>query len=109
MSVKRLRKGLPAGSSETDDVQPALGHGAASSRGPRRPPGLRKEPEGRCSPDMRQGLPCTLQCGDTTCKMNGVEPCAWLKSTLEKIATGHLQSKIHELPTRNIEPATEAD
>ena len=41
--------------------------------------------------------------------MNGVEPCAWLKSTLEKIATGHQQSKIHELPTRNIEPATEAD
>ena len=24
-----------------------------------------------------------------TCKMNGVEPYAWLKSTLEKIATGH--------------------
>ena len=47
MSPKRLRKGLPAGSSETGDVQPALGHGAASSRGPRWPPGLRKEPEGR--------------------------------------------------------------
>ena len=32
-----------------------------------------------------------------TCKMNGVEPYAWLKSTLEKIAAGHPQSKIHEL------------
>ncbi len=32
-----------------------------------------------------------------TCKMNGVEPCAWLKSTLEKIAAGHPQSRIHEL------------
>ncbi len=31
------------------------------------------------------------------CRMNGVEPCAWLKSTLEKIAAGHPQSKIHEL------------
>ena len=27
-----------------------------------------------------------------TCKMNGVEPYAWLKSTLEKIAGGHPQS-----------------
>ena len=32
-----------------------------------------------------------------TCKMNDVEPYAWLKSTLEKIAAGHPQSKIHEL------------
>ena len=32
-----------------------------------------------------------------TCKMNGVEPYAWLRSTLEKIAAGHPQSKIHEL------------
>ena len=32
-----------------------------------------------------------------TCKMNGVEPYAWLKSTLEKIAAGHPQSRIHEL------------
>ena len=29
--------------------------------------------------------------------MNGVEPYAWLKSTLEKIAAGHPQSRIHEL------------
>ena len=42
-----------------------------------------------------------------TCKMNGVEPCAWLKSTLEKIAAGHPQSKIHELLPWNFEP--EAD
>ena len=32
-----------------------------------------------------------------TCKMNGVEPYAWLKSTLEKIAAGHPQSRIREL------------
>ena len=32
-----------------------------------------------------------------TCKMNAVEPYAWLKSTLEKIAAGHPQSRIHEL------------
>ena len=32
-----------------------------------------------------------------TCKMNGVEPYAWLKSTLEKIAGGHPQSRVHEL------------
>ena len=42
-----------------------------------------------------------------TCKMNGVEPYAWLKSTLEKIAAGHPQSKIHELLPWNFEP--EAD
>ena len=29
--------------------------------------------------------------------MNGVEPYAWLKCTLEKIATGHPHSRIHEL------------
>lgn len=32
-----------------------------------------------------------------TCKMNSVELYAWLRSTLEKIAAGHPQSKIHEL------------
>jgi len=32
-----------------------------------------------------------------TCKMNGVEPYAWLKSTLEKIAAGHPQARIGEL------------
>ena len=39
-----------------------------------------------------------------TCNMNGVEPYAWLKSTLEKIAAGHPQSKIHELLPWNFEP-----
>ena len=42
-----------------------------------------------------------------TCKMNGVEPYAWLKSTLEKIAAGHPQSRIHELLPWNFEPATD--
>ena len=41
-----------------------------------------------------------------TCKMNGVEPHAWLKSTLEKIASGHPQSKIDELLPWNFEPAS---
>ena len=38
-----------------------------------------------------------------TCKMNGVEPCAWLKSTLEKIAAGHPQPRVRELPPRDFE------
>ena len=42
-----------------------------------------------------------------TCKMNGVEPHAWLRSTLEKIAAGHPQSRIHELLPWNFDP--EAD
>ena len=41
-----------------------------------------------------------------TCKMNGVEPFAWLKSTLEKIAAGHPQSKIDELLPWNFDPAS---
>ena len=41
-----------------------------------------------------------------TCKMNGVEPYAWLKSTLEKIAAGHPQSKLHELLPWNFDPAS---
>ena len=41
-----------------------------------------------------------------TCKMNGVEPYAWLKSTLEKIARGHPQSRIHELLPWNFDPAS---
>ena len=41
-----------------------------------------------------------------TCKMNGVEPYAWLKSTLEKIAAGHPQSRIHELLPWNFGPAS---
>ena len=42
-----------------------------------------------------------------TCKMNGVEPCTWLKSTLEKIAAAHPQSKIHELLPWNFEPGAD--
>ncbi len=41
-----------------------------------------------------------------TCKMNGVEPYAWLKSTLEKIAAGHPQSKIDKLLPWNFDPAS---
>ena len=43
---------------------------------------------------------------DPTCKMNGVEPCAWLKSTLEKIAAGNPQSEIDELLPWNFVPAS---
>ena len=32
-----------------------------------------------------------------TCKMNGVEPFAYLKTTLERIAAGHPQSRLDEL------------
>lgn len=32
-----------------------------------------------------------------TCKINGVEPFAWMKTTLEAIAAGHPQSRIDEL------------
>ena len=42
-----------------------------------------------------------------TCKMNGVEPYAWMKSTLEKIAAGHPQSKIHDLLPWNFGPAND--
>ena len=35
-----------------------------------------------------------------TCKMNGVEPYAWLKSTLGKTAGGHPQSRVHEILPR---------
>ena len=38
-----------------------------------------------------------------TCKMNAVEPYAWLKSTLEKIAAGHPNSRIDELLPWNFE------
>ena len=41
-----------------------------------------------------------------TCKMNGIEPYAWMRSTLEKIADGHPQSKIRELLPWNFEPET---
>ena len=32
-----------------------------------------------------------------TCKMNGIEPYAWLRTTLEKVAAGHTNSRIDEL------------
>ena len=38
--------------------------------------------------------------------MNGVEPYAWLKSTLEKIAGGHPQSRIRELLPWHCDPAS---
>ena len=42
-----------------------------------------------------------------TCKMNAVEPYAWLKSTLEKIAAGHPQSRIDELLPWNFQSSTD--
>ena len=44
-----------------------------------------------------------------TCKMNGVEPYAWLKSTLKKIAAAHRQSDIQELLPWNFKPEAETD
>ena len=41
-----------------------------------------------------------------TCKMNGVEPYAWLKSTLEKTAAGHPPSRLRELLPWNFDPAS---
>ncbi|WP_146010375.1 transposase domain-containing protein, partial [Acidimangrovimonas sediminis] len=32
-----------------------------------------------------------------TCKLNAVDPHAWLAATLSAIATGHMQSRIEEL------------
>ena len=37
---------------------------------------------------------------------DGVEPYAWLKSTLEKIAASHPQSRIRELLPWNFDPAS---
>ncbi|MBN9890154.1 IS66 family transposase [Salipiger abyssi] len=39
-----------------------------------------------------------------TCKLNGVEPFAWMKATLEAIAKGHPQSRIDELMPWNFRP-----
>jgi len=39
-----------------------------------------------------------------TCKLNGVEPFAWLKATLEAIAKGHPQSRIDEIMPWNFRP-----
>ena len=41
-----------------------------------------------------------------TCRLNRVEPYAWLKSTLEKIAAGHPQACVHELLPWNFDPAS---
>ena len=41
--------------------------------------------------------------------MNEVEPYAWLKSTLEKIAARHPQLRIHELRPWNFEPEVHTD
>ncbi len=40
-----------------------------------------------------------------TCKMNGVEPYAWLKDTLEKIAASHPNSRIDHTPALELHPA----
>ena len=40
-----------------------------------------------------------------TSKMNGVEPCSWLKITLEKIAAAHPQSRIHQMLPWAFDPA----
>ena len=41
-----------------------------------------------------------------TCKMNRVEPYAWLKDTLEKIAAGHPNGRIDELLPWNFVPSS---
>ena len=41
-----------------------------------------------------------------TCRLNGVEPFAWLKATLTAIAQGHPQARIEELMPWNFTPAT---
>ena len=41
-----------------------------------------------------------------TCKLNGVEPYAWMKATLEAIAHGHPQSRIDELMPWAFKPST---
>ena len=49
-----------------------------------------REPRPACA---RRGTAGLIE----TCKMNGVEPCAWHKTALEKIAAGHPVSRIDEL------------
>ncbi|TCP41894.1 transposase IS66-like protein [Rhodovulum marinum] len=41
-----------------------------------------------------------------TCKINGVEPFAYLKATLEAIANGHPQSRLDDLLPWNFQPST---
>ena len=43
-----------------------------------------------------------------TCKLNGVEPFAYMKATLEAIAAGHPQSRIDELLPWNFPATAEA-
>jgi len=38
--------------------------------------------------------------------MHNVEPYVWLKSTLDKTASGHPQSRIHEPLPWNFDPAS---
>lgn len=40
------------------------------------------------------------------CKLNGVEPFAYLKSTLEAIAAGHPKNRVDELLPWNFNPST---
>jgi len=42
-----------------------------------------------------------------TCKLNGVDPHAYLKATLEALARGHPQSRIDELLPWNFAPSTD--
>ena len=41
-----------------------------------------------------------------TCKINNVEPFAYLKSTLEAIAAGHPKSRIDDLLPWNFQPSS---
>ncbi|MFV0302156.1 MAG: transposase, partial [Paracoccus sp. (in: a-proteobacteria)] len=41
-----------------------------------------------------------------TCKINGVEPFAWLKATLTAIAAGHPKSRIDDLLPWNFKPSS---
>jgi len=43
-----------------------------------------------------------------TCKMNGIEPYAWLTATLKALANGHPQSRLDELMPWNGKPAVSA-
>ncbi|GHE03603.1 hypothetical protein GCM10008024_27620 [Allgaiera indica] len=44
-----------------------------------------------------------------TAKINGVEPCAYLRTTLEAIAAGHPQGQIDDLLPRNFSPQAEPE
>ena len=62
-----------------------------------------------CCPGLNRGTLPRLEWGRIasvieTCKMNSVEPYAWLKTTLEKIAAGHPNSRIDELLPWNFKP-----